>query len=352
MTTTRRRTDLPDLARQNLGEHAERLLEAGAIVPVVGKRPTAKWSKPIDPYRPYDFDGLALKTGDVSGITVIDFDAEEPWYGNVQTKRGGHVWVPATADDKSRPVRGRHIDIKGNKGIALWHSAYHRVLHLDLQPRTEFLDLLTSPTSIPGDGGCGYHVTSTTTRQEYKQKLHAAGYVIDLDSTQQKLVSQVVSASQGHRNETLYKNLCATYLIGGDLQLVIDAAARCGLEQDEVQRTVQSALTDPQGIDVFDLAHEWLAAAQSALHSPVAAVLARNAIEQHTLRPLLNQVRAVKQLPITRMTMQRHLKKYIEAGLLKKHRQRGTQRNGNLWPNNYQLLVHAPEQATSQQHAV
>lgn len=344
-------TGLKDLTKRYMGDFAPQLLAIGAVVPIVitkngKKQPIAKWKQPIDPDYPWVFDALAIKTGAPSGITVIDYDDRVPDDPNVITSRGGHIYVEWDGDRNRQRVGGAAVDIRGSGGIAVFYSPYHQVRSLDLHRRQEYSDLLDTHSSyLPRVSNNTRNLEKENvweycSPEQYRAKVHGAGYKIDVLWAGKALASQVANAVPGTRHDRFLKNLCAGYLIGADLDAIVSAAYQCGLEEAEVEATLRSVRRNPVGIDIFDMAYAWRERAERVKSSPVAELLSKAAIEQHSMNPLFNQERAFAQCQneISLSTFRRDLKRYCDSGMLKK-KENGRQPSGNLYPNNYQMML-------------
>jgi biotin operon repressor len=344
-------TALIEITQERLGPYAEQALANGAVVPLRNKKPITKWGKYIDPTEDYSFDGLAIKTGKASGLTVVDYDAEFPAESNVRTRRGGHVWLPWD-NDRTRHYRNDHIDVCGSGALAVFHSPTHQVLHTGLADRSRYSTLLygekelTSTVSINSSSkrvkkDAWVYVTP---QGEYLQKVESAGYSIDVEKVTQALAKQVASTPEGSRNLTFFRNLNQVLALGGNKQQVINAAYECGLEPAEIQATVRSAMKSQGVLDIYDLAMLWWDVAAQVLDSPVLGGLAGAAIEQHTTNPSFNQQQFAKDYGLSRMTIYRHMQKLEAAGLyvVKQNGYRPVEKEGQSpvkWPNNYKLAL-------------
>lgn len=338
-------TRMIDIARECLGEFADRAIQNGAVVPLTDKKkPLVKWGSYVDPHKDYAFGAIAVKTGHLSGLTVIDYDSEFPSVSNVKTKRGGHVWV-SWDNDRTRQYRDAHIDIRGSGGLAVFHSQNHKVLHRVLADRSDYTSLLSSPTSTTTASNSKYQKREegtaweyVTPRASYLETVSEAGYEIDVERAVDALAKQVAAAQEGSRNITLYRNLGSVMALGGDTKRVIDAAFKAGLEGPEIYQTLASVEKSGSHIDVFALANLWMDSAEAAMQSPVIPVLAKHAIEQHSLRPQFNQVQFCEDYSQNRMTTSRHLKRLEQLGKVQKID--GGFREGHIrHPNNYRLIL-------------
>jgi hypothetical protein len=107
-----------------------------SVVPVVGKLPTIKWKEfqtrvpTTDELHGWQWDGLAIVTGEVSKLVVVDCESLEDarWFYTtfgkspslVRTRRGVHLYFqhPGWRVKNHTHVRGKY-DIRGDGGLAI-----------------------------------------------------------------------------------------------------------------------------------------------------------------------------------------------------------------------------------------
>lgn len=337
------------LTREHLGTYAEQALQNGAVVPLNNKKPVTKWGQYINPEKPYAFDGIAVKTGRDSGLTVVDYDAMMPDNANVKTRRGGHVWLPWD-NDRTKHYSKDNIDVCGSGALAIFHSQNHHVLHTVLANRSDYTSLLFHNVDVDVLGSICSSIYNpylkedvrlcVTLREGYLDKVKTAGYDIDVDRVIDALAKQVASAPAGARNTTLYRNLCQVLALGGETTTVATAAYKAGLTGEEINQTLRSAQNSGRHVDVFEQAMAWSDLARQTLDSAVVAGLAMASVEQHTTKPSFNQSQCAEDYSMNRRTVIRQLQMLEAAGLVK------VQRNGKIpgqgskdWPNNYKLLL-------------
>lgn len=349
---------LIEQTKRCLGDLAHPLLDNGSIVPVVitadnRKIPTAKWGQPIDPNQRYRFNALGFVTGERSGITVIDYDADVPDTYNVKTRRGAHVWVEASPLDKTSTDQTQHIDVRGHGGYAVFFSPHHNIKSTSLHQRTTYKHLINTytltytTTTINNlvNSNIGHDNDSQSVldcrlveRTDYMERVWAAGYEVDEEIAVSRMVGRMLKAEEGMRNGLLFKYASNFYTIGANTDLLRSAAERAGLSNDEITKTMISAIESPLAWDVYGMACRWQEAAAQEFDSPVAEIVKREAIYQHSLQPLINVQRLSEENGINYRTFTRRLRKYLDANILTRTNSGARQTNGNKMPSNFKLV--------------
>lgn len=361
-------------ARNALGSIADDLIDRGAIVPMnisddgVKKTPATAWKGPVDPSRDWSFNALALKTGEVSGITVIDFDAVDPVGSNVSTRRGGHIWVPWNQDCCRAGVLP-HVDVRGDKGLAIFSSQFHNVNHTTLHKQDAFkyildaqvsiqtidLSLRSEPRAVNGHISLVDHIKNNTVNtvksgelSAYCAILSSRGYFVDVEWAMKRVLGQMKKAREGTRNITLYRSVSTALLIGGDARAVVNAAYCAGLDWPEITKTFWSASKGASAVDTYQYAMRWQESALSALNGKTDVVdqLVKCCIEQWNTEPLFNQTAASQTLQISSRTVFRRLNALEEQGLLIKRANGFNKVLGICNPNNYKLALPSVSSST------
>lgn len=135
--------DVRGIFRQELLKYALKYAELGfAVVPAVGKAPVVKWAQFTEKNKPTKEDifkwwekeqyNIALITGVISGIAVVDFDSIDayknirsklPATWTVKTSRGMHLYYKINTPVASRKTP--HFDLKAEGGIVIAPPSLH-----------------------------------------------------------------------------------------------------------------------------------------------------------------------------------------------------------------------------------
>lgn len=333
---------------------SDAILEAGAVFPVNKAKIPAlgkgvSWKDYTDPSYDYKAWGFAVKTGDVSGITVVDFDNKDvvPPGRNVSTLRGSHVWVPSLTTDRNKIDSKSKVDLRANGGYAVFASPNHQVLSTSLNSREEYQEYLSTTTVSKvsneevKDNGVHFEPVETNW---YLKELEAHGYAVDVEWVSKRLASQVKGTAEGARNQWLYLNLAQVINLGGSeeqVMRVVEAGYEAGLDPAEVMKTYGSAMKARRLTPMFHVANKWADRARVAMKSsPVIDELVRLATEQHNSMPLVSKKGMEQEAGIPLSTIKRHLKKLEELGLAKEQVNPGFYIENGLkknHPSNYKL---------------
>lgn len=357
-------TNLQEITKQKFGDHAQGLLDAHAIIPLIDqKNPKAgikNWDHGYDPERPVNFHSLAVLTGARSGITVWDIDSSDltpPVDPNVQTVKGSHVYTPHAGEArKIKVIDG--LDLLGDNGYAIFYGPGKSFLHpdlADLEVMNDWVKSLQQNASIPPcrDDEQGYEagLKSRVIEQGYCEFLETQGYVLDKEAVRNQYVKTLPGVPEGTRNQTLYRYTREMVRCGLDLADLQEAAIESGLDSYEVRATMQSAeaavLMAP-GISVYDHVIFWLDNAFGIAPKVAHLVLeevARCAIETNDHSPFIPQQVIADRLAARGIEKERSTVSKIltllesEYGLIKiiSHGMKpgGMQRN----PNSYRLCI-------------
>lgn len=345
---------LIESTKQVFGDRADALLESGSIMPVTKDKTPAmrgNWRNPTDPARfnGQSHYGYAIKTGEVSGLTGVDFDGLIiPERYNTQTLRGFHSWVPyEPGDTNKKNINGSKVDIRGEGGFLVFASPTHSVVRPGLLSRDDFLEWLHPASLYTNTSGEYEYVWSAGSQHPYVKEITAHGYEVRLDWLASRLASTMRNAPEGSRNHTLYVFTSQLTILGGTAEhaaLLRGAAYEAGLEGREIQMTMNSAQNGTEVIPVFHTARAWAEKADTELkrrrvkNTIVTEHMVRLATEQHSLRPLVSIQSLEQETGLTRKTIGNQLNMLIKEELLAKKVNPGRQPNGNLHPNNYIIM--------------
>lgn len=341
---------LVESTKKAFGDRAQTLLDSGVIMPITQQKAPAirgGWKLPTDPsqFAGKSHYGYAVKTGAVSGLTVVDFDGLIiPHKYNTRTQRGFHTWVPYHAGDRNRvDINGAKVDIRSDGGYIVFSSPTHTVVENALRDREDFIEWL-SPISLHTDIGMyiyplgGDYVQSEV--HPYVKNLEDQGYKIDLGWVSSALASQLKGTAPGARNRTFYISLSQIVALGGSelhVRRIIDAAYASGLGGQEVHKVMANVSKSPMLFAHLQAAQAWARHAEKVVKSPVIDYIVKAVAEQHTQRPLISQKQIHKESGKSRVTIRSHLNKFIDAGLLVEKVNPGRQPNGMKHCNNFIL---------------
>ena len=360
--------NLIEQTRKSLGPLAEPIIANHAVVPMLispdgtKKQPAVfSWKDGVNPRGDYEYNALAIMTGRPTGLTVIDYDyAGSLLNSNVKTRRGDHIYVPYD-NDRSRSHVLPHIDVRGTGGLAIFHSAFHRVVSRELADRSDFADILDCPAgeslanfniadpgSLRRSADLGEFIESETVNTvktgaltEFVAKLAAQGYHINVEAAMRRPLGQMRNAKEGTRNDIFFKNVGTSLLIGGDVQAMVEGARTAGLELSEISKTLKSAIRSGGAPDRFDYAvNRWLPAAGRLFKNPAVAVeLARLSVAQWNSEPQFNQLQSEQTLGVVPRTMRRHLELLENNGFVVKRSNGSDPVTGHRYPRNYKLII-------------
>lgn len=341
---------LAECTRSSFGDMADTLLDAGAVFPVNSAKTPAlgrgvSWKDPTDPNYNWNAWGYAIKTGDVSGITVVDFDnGTTPPGRNVSTLRGSHVWIPSEPSDRNSAGLRSKVDVRGNGGYAVFHSPNHKVITSELNDRHLYASYITTTTNIEYCYDIGVHINDVPLASEYLEAVEARGFKVDLEWVSNRLAAQIRGTKEGRRNNRFYKNAVQVIKLGcseEQVRRVKNAAYDVGLEPAEIEATFGSA-RQAKGISpIMQVADRWANNAKSVIKSPVIEELVRLATEQHNTVPLVSKKGLVQSSGIPLSTVKRHLNKMEESGLVEQQINEGYRVEGGRvlsHANNYRLI--------------
>jgi len=198
-------------------------------------------------WRRHSGELVAVRTGAVSGVDVLDLDAKHSgarnwWHAHRaelpvtrvhRTRSGGlHlVFRHAQGLRCSTSKLARGVDIKADDGCAIWWPAVGLPVLCDAEPAPwpdRLLAQLKPPASLPQPGRC----------------------VVPDSRRLQQLFRRVSTARQGERNALAFWGACrlaemvGTGLLGESdaLALIVEAAMAAGLPREEAIATARSGM--------------------------------------------------------------------------------------------------------------
>ncbi|WP_157944064.1 bifunctional DNA primase/polymerase [Blastococcus atacamensis] len=317
------------------------------------------WQRGVDPDRDLGaFNGLAILNGEASGVTTIDLDTTDlmpPVNFNVRTAKGGHIYIPWNQHRRWVGFAPK-VDLLG-AGYAVFFGPGKSFLSPDLadpsimDPWLQSLNpsYLMRVESESPSSECRKSVSTEGVDREcmYKDKLQALGYPLRTDTISKTYASQVRNASEGERNDRLYRSALEVIRCGADLEMLADAALDAGLPAYEVWRTIRSAEADldfdyREETEILFRVERWLGA-----HShfkgkmlDLALCLAYEAVTCNTTRPQLSQSKACLDAGTDQPYAGRVLKLMeTKHRAVRVHVPPGRQANGLSHCNNYELTI-------------
>lgn len=341
---------LVESTKRAFGDRAQTLLDSGVIMPITQQKAPAirgGWKLPTDPsqFAGKSHYGYAVKTGGVSGLTVVDFDGLiiPPKY-NTRTQRGFHAWVPYHEGDRNRAnINGSKVDVRGEGGYIVFSSPTHMVVETALRDREDFIEWLSPISPYTSIQTYGYNPVGDYVQLEggaYIRDLEDHGYMVDLEWVSSALASQLKRTTIGSRNQAFYISLSQIVALGGSegqVSRLVEAAYESGLQGPEIHRVIANANKSPMVFAHLKVAQAWAVRAEKVVKSPVIDYIVKSAAEQHTQRPLISQKQIHKESGKSRVTVRSHLNKFIDAGLLVEKVNPGRQPNGMKHCNNFIL---------------
>jgi hypothetical protein len=212
-----------------------------------------------DIWRRYPGELVGVATGSMSGIAVLDVDAKHNtarqwWIENRarllparvhRTRSGGfHIIYKHRAGlacTVSRIASG--VDVRADNGYAVWWPAagFPVLEDAGIKPWPQWLDAALAPTPTPS---LPISCRAIAVRDhDLRPTLHRATGI----------VRRLAQAPEGERNQVLFWATCRVRDMykGNELdhasamqmvELLREAAGRCGLSQRETERTITSAL--------------------------------------------------------------------------------------------------------------
>jgi hypothetical protein len=348
--------NLEQATRACWGDVADRLLDSQAIVPVsVDKKPTVPhWRDGVDPFGDYRFDGLAVVNGARTGITAVDVDEQSltpPVSFNVQTSKGGHIYVPFGGE--RRKVRlAPGVDLLAEGGYSIFYGTGKKFISPGLADPDVVYGWLSSLTPTCMDwteginGGSLQIECKDGVYATYRAELAEKGYRLEVETIMRGYVSQLRGTPPGQRNSRLFRLAIEVVRVGGDLERLAEAASESGLDWDEIQATVQSAMfsfeADPRPHQsVLGRVERWLDhySYLDAL-KPILEYVGIRAVETNSLRPLVSQSKAEEAINVKQYAISRGLAKLeTPLGAVRKKANPGRQANGMSHCNNYELTI-------------
>jgi hypothetical protein len=346
------------------------LLQSGAILPVIGKRPATGISHHndgVDLSRSYgDFDGLAIINGPLSGILAVDLDDTRltpPAPFNVVTGKGGHIYTKWDGQ-RRRIAFAKHVDLLGAGGYCVFFGPGRRFVSANLADSSSVVQWLgkLSPhhlKSLSGDSegrASTQGVKTESVGREYKhgayaQKLDWHGYELRVENISKRYASAMSNAEEGTRNDRLYRYSLEVYRCGADADALAAAAHVAGLAYAEIEATMASALADLEldyrpETEMFERVQAWLSyySELPEVMASIATELAFEAVACNTSRPLLSQCAVGRSIGRHQTYVGKALDVMEKHGAVKKYPNEGAWGERRLRHcNNYALTIEGVE---------
>jgi hypothetical protein len=325
---------LKEITKQCFGDYAETLLDNWAVLPLNrtsdGKQDKIApkgWNKGYDPDRNPEFHSLAIINGEGSGITAVDVDTPDlpaPVPPNVITGKGYHLYKTWDGEDRKIGVRDG-VDLLGTGGYSIFYGKNKDFKHAGLYLASDLSSLLDITSSITGQNLEELRRTkeelTTPDLEAYTEMLRAAGYELDMEMIETRLMLTSKKVSEGNRNNRLFVVSKQAHQVGLDQTKIIEAFESAGLDRLEINDVVESAglSVEYDTFTLYDEVQMWFDTQSGNVNEaavPIMRVIADAAIVQHNLSPWIPQQTIVERLgkTISQQKVSVHL-----SGLESKH---------------------------------